>query len=59
MTKLLLRNKHHLNQEWDTPYTKGPLRDYIRDCGLSPGCHDILEGNFDPNKSKNLPVVNH
>eukprot|EP00957_Ditylum_brightwellii_P201248 15324767-Ditylum_brightwellii.AAC.1 len=42
-----------------TPCAKGPLRDYTRDCGLGPGYHDILEGNFDPNNSKNLPVVNH
>eukprot|EP00957_Ditylum_brightwellii_P195915 14926792-Ditylum_brightwellii.AAC.1 len=59
MTKLLLRNKLHLNQAWDTPCEKGPLRACIRDCGLGPGCHNILEGNFDPNKSKILPVVNH
>eukprot|EP00957_Ditylum_brightwellii_P109009 8315650-Ditylum_brightwellii.AAC.1 len=59
MTKLLLRNKLHLNQAWDTPCAKGPLRDYIGDCGLGPGCHGILVGNFDPNKSKNLPVANH
>eukprot|EP00957_Ditylum_brightwellii_P025713 1945685-Ditylum_brightwellii.AAC.1 len=59
MTKLLLRNKLHLNQAWDTPCAKGPLRDYIGDCGSVPGCHDILEGNFDPNKSKSLPVINH
>eukprot|EP00957_Ditylum_brightwellii_P041529 3145010-Ditylum_brightwellii.AAC.1 len=44
MTKLLLRNKLHLNQAWDTLCAKGPLRDYIRDCGLGSGCHNILEG---------------
>eukprot|EP00957_Ditylum_brightwellii_P103840 7910022-Ditylum_brightwellii.AAC.1 len=59
MNKLLLRNKLHLNQAWDTPCTKGPLRNYIRDYGLGPGCHNILEGNFNPNKSKNLPDLNH
>eukprot|EP00957_Ditylum_brightwellii_P138882 10585738-Ditylum_brightwellii.AAC.1 len=29
MTKLLLRNKLHLNQAWDTLCAKGLLRDYI------------------------------
>eukprot|EP00957_Ditylum_brightwellii_P112311 8563496-Ditylum_brightwellii.AAC.1 len=43
MTKLLLRSKLHLNQAWNTPCAKGPLRGYIGDCGLGPGCHDILE----------------
>eukprot|EP00957_Ditylum_brightwellii_P062750 4762022-Ditylum_brightwellii.AAC.1 len=44
MTELLLRNKLHLNQAWDTPCAKGPLRDYIGDCGLGSRCHNILEG---------------
>eukprot|EP00957_Ditylum_brightwellii_P134080 10222332-Ditylum_brightwellii.AAC.1 len=59
MNKLLLRNKLHLNQAWDILCAKVPLRNYFRDCRLGPGCHDILEGNFDQNKSENLPVVNH
>eukprot|EP00957_Ditylum_brightwellii_P072036 5475362-Ditylum_brightwellii.AAC.1 len=45
MTKLLLRNKLHLNQAWDTPCTQGPLRDYIGECGLGIGCQDILDAN--------------
>eukprot|EP00957_Ditylum_brightwellii_P155170 11812620-Ditylum_brightwellii.AAC.1 len=56
MNKLLLRNKLHLNQAWNTPCAKGSLRNYIGDCGLGLGCHDILKVNFDPNNSKNLPV---
>eukprot|EP00957_Ditylum_brightwellii_P123279 9399701-Ditylum_brightwellii.AAC.1 len=59
MSKLLLRNKLHLNQAWDTPCAKGPLCNYIGDYGLGIGKDNILNGNFDPNKSENLPVVNH
>eukprot|EP00957_Ditylum_brightwellii_P002352 180405-Ditylum_brightwellii.AAC.1 len=59
MTKLLLRNKLHLNQAWNTLCTQGPLKDYIGECGLGPGCQDILDGNFDPNQSEKLPVINH
>jgi hypothetical protein len=59
MSKLLRRNKLHLNQAWDTPCAQGPLRDYIGDNGLGVGSKDILDGNFDPNRSENLPAVNH
>eukprot|EP00957_Ditylum_brightwellii_P117644 8973671-Ditylum_brightwellii.AAC.1 len=59
MTKLPLRNKLHLDQAWDTPCAKGPLRGYNRDCGLGSRCDNILEGKFNPNQSKNLPVINH
>eukprot|EP00957_Ditylum_brightwellii_P086837 6608943-Ditylum_brightwellii.AAC.1 len=34
MSRLLLRNKLHLNQIWDTPGAKGPLRNYIKENGL-------------------------
>eukprot|EP00957_Ditylum_brightwellii_P191712 14594468-Ditylum_brightwellii.AAC.1 len=56
MSRLLLRNKLHLNQAWDTPCAKGPLSDYIGESGLGSGSRDILDGHFDPNKSKNLPA---
>eukprot|EP00957_Ditylum_brightwellii_P040170 3040043-Ditylum_brightwellii.AAC.1 len=59
MAKLLLQNKLHLNQAWDTPYAKGPLREYIGENGLGLGSREILDGHFDPNKSENLPVVNY
>eukprot|EP00957_Ditylum_brightwellii_P155420 11830608-Ditylum_brightwellii.AAC.1 len=59
MSKLLLRNKLRLNQAWDTPCAKGPLRHYIGDYGLGIGKDNILNGNFDQNKSENLLVVNH
>eukprot|EP00957_Ditylum_brightwellii_P129988 9914160-Ditylum_brightwellii.AAC.1 len=56
MSKLLLRNKLHLNQAWDTPCAKGPLCKYIGENGLGSGSRDILDGDVDPNKSENLPV---
>eukprot|EP00957_Ditylum_brightwellii_P185124 14097592-Ditylum_brightwellii.AAC.1 len=59
LSNLLLRNKIHLNQAWDTPFAQGPLQDYIGGYGAGVGAEDILSGNFDPNKSENLPTVNH
>eukprot|EP00957_Ditylum_brightwellii_P186241 14178314-Ditylum_brightwellii.AAC.1 len=56
MSKLLIRNKLHLNQAWDTPCAQGPLQDYIGDYGTGVGAKDILNGNFDPNKFVNLPM---
>eukprot|EP00957_Ditylum_brightwellii_P212126 15366999-Ditylum_brightwellii.AAC.1 len=44
MTKLLLRNKLHLNQAWDILFTQGPLKDYIREYRLGTGCQDMLDG---------------
>eukprot|EP00957_Ditylum_brightwellii_P015445 1162676-Ditylum_brightwellii.AAC.1 len=59
MSKLLCRNKLNLNQAWNTPCTTGLLREYIGEYGLRAGAKDIIDGNFDPNKSKNLPIVNY
>ena len=47
--RLLLCNKLHLHQAWDTPFATGPLKEYIGDYGIGAGAQDILEGNFDPN----------
>eukprot|EP00957_Ditylum_brightwellii_P101752 7754421-Ditylum_brightwellii.AAC.1 len=35
---------------------EGPLKDYIGDYGLGKGATEIIEGNFDPNKSENIPA---
>eukprot|EP00957_Ditylum_brightwellii_P097123 7396728-Ditylum_brightwellii.AAC.1 len=59
MSKLLLRNKLHLNQAWDTPCATGLLRNYIGEYGLGAGAKDIINGNFDPNKSENHPIINY
>eukprot|EP00957_Ditylum_brightwellii_P022002 1659630-Ditylum_brightwellii.AAC.1 len=58
-TRLLLQNKLHLHQEWDTPFATGPLKEYIGDYGIGSGAQDILKGNFDPNQECNLPAVNY
>eukprot|EP00957_Ditylum_brightwellii_P003984 303595-Ditylum_brightwellii.AAC.1 len=59
MSRLLLCNKLHLNQAYDTPFANGPLHDYVGDDGLSTGATDILNGDFDLNESKNIPAINH
>eukprot|EP00957_Ditylum_brightwellii_P183070 13944483-Ditylum_brightwellii.AAC.1 len=59
MSKSLICNKLHLNQAWDTLCAQGPLWDYIGKYGLGFGVEGILNGNFDPNQSENLPVINH
>eukprot|EP00957_Ditylum_brightwellii_P119162 9089580-Ditylum_brightwellii.AAC.2 len=59
MTKLISQNKLHLHQVWETPFAQGPLKDYIDDYGLGKGVTEIIEGNFDPNKSKNILAVNY
>eukprot|EP00957_Ditylum_brightwellii_P163937 12481239-Ditylum_brightwellii.AAC.1 len=59
MEKLLSRNKLHLHQAYETPFASGPLKDYIGKYGLGVGAQEIIEGNFDPNKSKNMPAINY
>eukprot|EP00957_Ditylum_brightwellii_P045533 3452142-Ditylum_brightwellii.AAC.1 len=59
MEKLLSRNKLNLNQAFETPFASGPLKDYIGKFGLGVGLQEIIEGNFDPNKSKNIPAANY
>eukprot|EP00957_Ditylum_brightwellii_P109723 8369533-Ditylum_brightwellii.AAC.1 len=58
MSKLLFQNKFHLNKAWETPCVQGPLKNYIGEYMLGKGAQDALGGNFDPNKSENLPTVN-
>eukprot|EP00957_Ditylum_brightwellii_P106919 8156944-Ditylum_brightwellii.AAC.1 len=55
----LSQNKLHLHQAYETPFARGPLKDYIGKYGLGAGAQEIIEGNFDPNKSKNMPAVNY
>eukprot|EP00957_Ditylum_brightwellii_P010436 789496-Ditylum_brightwellii.AAC.1 len=59
MEKLLSRNKLHLHQAYKTPFASGPLKEYIGKYGLGVGVQEIIEGNFDPNKSKNMPANNY
>jgi hypothetical protein len=59
MEKLIERNKLHLHQAFDTPFARGPLRDYIGEYGIGQGRKDIIDGNFNPNKECHLPAVNH
>eukprot|EP00957_Ditylum_brightwellii_P057801 4383144-Ditylum_brightwellii.AAC.1 len=58
MSHLLLRNKLHLYQAWDTPCAQGPIKDFLGEHGLGQGIKYTIEGNFDPNLAKNLPKVN-
>eukprot|EP00957_Ditylum_brightwellii_P013032 984244-Ditylum_brightwellii.AAC.1 len=44
---------------WETPFANGPLKEYIGDYRLGQGATEILEGDFDPNKSENIPAVNY
>eukprot|EP00957_Ditylum_brightwellii_P087670 6676040-Ditylum_brightwellii.AAC.1 len=59
MEKLLSRNKLNLHQAYETPFASGPLKDYIGEYDLGAGAQEIIEGHFDPNKSKNTPAVNY
>eukprot|EP00957_Ditylum_brightwellii_P177400 13512634-Ditylum_brightwellii.AAC.1 len=59
MDHLLTCNKLHLHQAWETPFTTGPLKEYIGNYGLGQGATKILEEDFDPNKNKNIPAVNY
>eukprot|EP00957_Ditylum_brightwellii_P109935 8385589-Ditylum_brightwellii.AAC.1 len=59
MLVLVRRNKLHLHQAFDTPFTKRKLKDYIGEFGMSRGAQAILDGQFDPNNFENLPTVNY
>eukprot|EP00957_Ditylum_brightwellii_P134977 10291419-Ditylum_brightwellii.AAC.1 len=59
MNHLLACNKRHLHQAWETPFTTGPLQESFGDYGLGQAATEILEGDFDPNKSKNIPAMNY
>eukprot|EP00957_Ditylum_brightwellii_P152609 11616430-Ditylum_brightwellii.AAC.1 len=59
MDCLITCNKLHLHQAWETPFTNGPLKEYVGEYGLGQGANEILEGDFNPNKSKNIPAMNY
>eukprot|EP00957_Ditylum_brightwellii_P132309 10088514-Ditylum_brightwellii.AAC.2 len=59
MDKLISQSKLHLYQVWKAPFAHGPLKNYVGDYGLGKGVTEIIEGNFDPNRSKNIPAVNY
>eukprot|EP00957_Ditylum_brightwellii_P159275 12123630-Ditylum_brightwellii.AAC.1 len=59
MENLLSRNKLHLHQAYETLFAGGLLKDYIGKYGLGAGAQEITEGNFDSNKSKNMPAVSY
>eukprot|EP00957_Ditylum_brightwellii_P192274 14636727-Ditylum_brightwellii.AAC.1 len=44
MSVLVQQNKLHLHQEFDTPFTKKELKDYIGEFVTSCGAQEILDG---------------
>eukprot|EP00957_Ditylum_brightwellii_P111512 8505636-Ditylum_brightwellii.AAC.1 len=58
MSTLLLQNKLHLHQAYDTPCASRNIKDYIAKYSLVDGAKDIFDRNFDPNIAANLPSVN-
>eukprot|EP00957_Ditylum_brightwellii_P069780 5298718-Ditylum_brightwellii.AAC.1 len=59
MSTLLRQNKLYLHQACDTPCAHGEVKQYLGDYGLGQGAQDIIEGNFNPNITENLPILNH
>eukprot|EP00957_Ditylum_brightwellii_P157109 11957648-Ditylum_brightwellii.AAC.1 len=59
MSKLLFRNKLHLNQAYDTSFARGPLKQYSGDYGLGHSTEEVLNREFDVNDMENLPAVNY
>eukprot|EP00957_Ditylum_brightwellii_P029293 2214169-Ditylum_brightwellii.AAC.1 len=59
MDHLITCNKLHLHQAWKTSLANGPLKENVGEYALGQGANEILEGGFDPNKSKNIPAVNY
>eukprot|EP00957_Ditylum_brightwellii_P072709 5526364-Ditylum_brightwellii.AAC.1 len=59
MQSLLLCNKLHLHQAWDTPFANGPLKDYLGTDRLGQRAQDIRDGEFNPNKADSIPAINH
>eukprot|EP00957_Ditylum_brightwellii_P149545 11388126-Ditylum_brightwellii.AAC.1 len=57
--RLLLCNKLHLHQAWDTSCAHGPLKNNIGEYGIGSGTNNILDGNFDPNIAGSLPDINY
>eukprot|EP00957_Ditylum_brightwellii_P185721 14139790-Ditylum_brightwellii.AAC.1 len=58
MATLLMQNKLHLHQAWETPYTRGAIKDYLGNFSLGQGAQDILNRQFDSNIAENLPALN-
>eukprot|EP00957_Ditylum_brightwellii_P092097 7012599-Ditylum_brightwellii.AAC.1 len=56
MSKLIQRNKLHLHQAFNTPFAMSTMQEYIGENGTGLGAKEILDGDFDPNKYKNLPA---
>eukprot|EP00957_Ditylum_brightwellii_P184979 14087451-Ditylum_brightwellii.AAC.1 len=44
LSTLLLQNKLHLHQAWETPCAWVVIKDYLGDYGLGHGAKEILEG---------------
>eukprot|EP00957_Ditylum_brightwellii_P143206 10911596-Ditylum_brightwellii.AAC.1 len=57
MEKLLSKNKLQLHQAYETPFASGSLKDFIGKYGFGAKAQEIIEGNFDHIKSKNIPAV--
>eukprot|EP00957_Ditylum_brightwellii_P188373 14340507-Ditylum_brightwellii.AAC.1 len=55
MSRLLLCNKLHLYQAWDTPCATGQLKEYFGTHSLGHGAKDTIDRKFDPNVAANLP----
>eukprot|EP00957_Ditylum_brightwellii_P016823 1267329-Ditylum_brightwellii.AAC.1 len=49
MSTLVMQNKLHLHQVFDTPFAKPEVKDYLGKYGTAEGAKDILAGIFDPN----------
>eukprot|EP00957_Ditylum_brightwellii_P162036 12336618-Ditylum_brightwellii.AAC.1 len=59
MSSLLLHNKLHLHQAWDTLFANGPLKDYLGTEELGKGAQDILNGEFNLHKADSILAINH
>eukprot|EP00957_Ditylum_brightwellii_P075664 5750041-Ditylum_brightwellii.AAC.3 len=59
MDCLITHNKLYLHKAWETAFTNGPLKVYVKEYGLGQGANEILEGDLDSNKSKNITAVNY
>eukprot|EP00957_Ditylum_brightwellii_P179333 13661725-Ditylum_brightwellii.AAC.1 len=59
MSVWVQQNKLHLRQEFDTPFTKKELKDYVGKCGPYRGAQAIFDGQFVPNNFEKLPAVNY
>eukprot|EP00957_Ditylum_brightwellii_P189881 14455514-Ditylum_brightwellii.AAC.1 len=44
MSTLLMQDKLHLHQAWETPCAQEVIKDYLGDYGLGNSAKEILEG---------------